>query len=457
MIENNKTYEAMVTDLTVNGDGIAKTEGFPLFVKGAVPGDKVLLKTAKLNKTYGFAKMIKLLSPSDKRRTPPCKSFGRCGGCTLMHMDYKSQLEFKQSLVLSNIRKIGGYKIDDFIFEGIIGDDSEFYYRNKAQFPVRSAGSKAVCGFYEQKSHNVISCRDCFIQDEVINKAVNLVMEYVREFKIIPYNEINHKGTLRHIYVRYSAENMSLMVVLVTNTKKILKNTDILADKLKPLGLKSLIQNINTEKTNVILGEKNITLWGDDHILIKTDDLIFKVSPHSFFQVNTKQMKKLYKKALDYAGLKGSETVFDLYCGVGSISLYMAKKANKVIGVEIVPQAIENAVENSALSCIENAEFYCGDCTEVVDKLIADGESADVVVVDPPRKGCDQKLLELINNISPEKLVYVSCNSATLARDIAILNDFGYKLKKCCAVDLFPQSGHIETVALLTNEKTINL
>lgn len=450
MIENNKTYECTVTDLTVNGDGIAKIEGFPLFVKGAVPGDKILLKVTKLNKTYGFAKLAKLLSPSPKRRKSLCKSFPKCGGCTLMHMDYAAQLEFKRDLVLSNIQKIGGIKPDAYDFEGIIGADSEFHYRNKAQFPVRNANCKAVCGFYEQKSHNVISCEDCYIQNEIINKAVDLVMEYVEEYKITLYDEETHKGTLRHIYVRYSDENNSLMVVLVTNTEKPLKNADALVCKLAPLGLKSLIQNINTKKTNVILGEKNITLWGSDHILMQSDDLIFKVSPHSFFQVNTMQMKKLYKKALEYADLKGEETVFDLYCGVGSISLYMAKKAKKVIGVEIIPSAIENAKENALLSGIENAEFYCGDCTEVVMRLIDEGESAEVVVVDPPRKGCDEKLLELINNISPKKIVYVSCNSATLARDIRVLNEFGYNLKKCSAVDLFPQSGHVECVVLMS-------
>ena len=220
-----------------------------------------------------------------------------------------------------------------------------------------------------------------------------------------------------------------------------------------PLGLKSLVQNINTKKTNVVLGEKNILLWGEEHILMQTDDLCFKVSPKSFFQVNTPQMKKLYNKAIEYASLTGTETVFDLYCGVGSISLYMAKKAKKVIGVEIVPPAIENAKENAKLNSISNTEFYCGDCTEVVEDLISKGERADVVVVDPPRKGCDEKLLNLINNISPEKIVYVSCNSATLGRDLKVLREFGYKLEKACAIDLFPQSVHCEAVSLLSKIK----
>lgn len=449
MIEKNKTYECEVTDLTVNGDGVARADGYPLFVKGALPGDKILAKPTKLNKTYGFATMAKLLSPSGKRREAVCKSFPECGGCSLMHFDYSGQLDFKSSFVFSNITKIGGYSADDFEYEGIIGADDEYFYRNKAQFPVRGKSGRTVCGFYEKKSHSVTSCDYCHIQNDVINSAVRLVMDYINTAGITAYDEEKHRGTVRHIYVRYSAENRQLMVVIVTNTDKPLKNTDLLAKSLAPLGLKSLIQNINTKRTNVILGDKNITLWGDDHILMQADDLVFKVSPHSFFQVNTPQMKKLYAKALEYASLTGDETVFDLYCGVGSISLFMAKKAGKVIGVEIVPSAIENARENAALSGVSNTSFYCGDCTDVVNELVQKGERADVVVVDPPRKGCDEKLLELIDTISPKTLVYVSCNSATLARDLAVLKDFGYILKKACSVDLFPQSTHCECVVKL--------
>lgn len=449
MIEKNKKYECEVTDLTVNGDGVAKVDGYPLFVKEALPGDKILLTPTKLNKTYGFASLAKLLSPSDKRRPAVCKSFPECGGCSVMHLDYRGQLEFKSAFVLSNITKIGGFSPDEFAYEDIIGADDEYFYRNKAQFPVRGKSGKAVCGFYEKKSHSVVNCDYCHIQNDVINSAVSIVMDYINSSSVTAYNEETHKGTVRHIYVRYSAENAQLMVVIVTNTDKPLKNTDALVASLVPLGLKSLVQNINTNKTNVILGDKNITLWGDDHILMQADDLVFKVSPHSFFQVNTPQMKKLYAKALEYASPRGDETVFDLYCGVGSISLFMAKKAKKVIGVEIVPSAIENAKENAVLSNISNTEFYCGDCTEVVEDLINKGERADVVVVDPPRKGCDGKLLELIDSISPKRLVYVSCNSATLARDLAELKELGYVLQKACAVDLFPQTTHVEAVALL--------
>ena len=452
MIEKNKNYECEITDLTVNGDGVTHIDGYPLFVKGVLPGDKLKIKPSKLNKAYGFAQVAKLLSPSNKRRNSICKSFPKCGGCSLLHYDYEGQLEFKSDFVKSNIQRIGGYKEDEFKYEKIIGAESEYYYRNKAQFPIRKDGNKTVCGFYEARSHKVIDCEKCHIQHPVINSAVSLVMNFIRENKITAYNEEGHIGIVRHIYTRYSEENKNLMVVIVTNSEKPLKNINSLVDALKPLGLKSLVQNVNIKKTNVILGDENITLWGNDHILMQADDLIFKASPHSFFQVNTQQMKKLYGKALEYADLKGNETVFDLYCGVGSISLFMAKKAKKVIGVEIVPPAIENAKENAILSGIENTEFYCGDCTEVVQDLVKKGEAADVIVVDPPRKGCDEKLLELIKNISPKKLVYVSCNSATLARDLAVLKEFGYVLKKACAVDLFPQTTHVESVALMSRK-----
>ena len=275
-------------------------------------------------------------------------------------------------------------------------------------------------------------------------------MEYIKKEKLSVYNEKTHKGTIRHIYVRCGKDE--IMLVFVTNSSKKLNNTDALSKKLSSLGRATIIQNINTKRTNVILGRENIVLFGDGYIKMNIDDLCFKVSPHSFFQVNTEQMKKLYKKALEYASLSANETVFDLYCGVGSISLYMARDAKRVVGVEIIPDAIENAKENAELNGIKNAEFYCGDCTEVVEKLLSDGEKCDVAVVDPPRKGCDEKLLSLLKTMNPNRIVYVSCNSATLARDVAILKDYGYILKKACAVDLFPQSTHVESVILLCQE-----
>jgi len=452
MVEKNKTYECKITDLTVNGDGVAKIDGYPVFVKGGVPGDLISLTVTKTNKTYGFGRLETIITPSPDRRTVKCPSFPLCGGCNLMHENYAAQLRFKENFVLSNLVRIGGYDEKDFEFEPIIGAENEFYYRNKAQFPVGLKNKKAVCGFFAPKSHEIVPCMGCLIQNENINSAVDCVINHINRHRISVYNEKSHTGLVRHVYVRYGEENGELMVCIVTNGNTQIKEIDELVKSLKPLGLKSLVQNINTKKTNVILGDKNIVLYGDGSINIKVDDLTFKVNPHSFFQVNTQQMKKLYSKALEYSDITENDVVFDLYCGVGSISLYLAKKAKKVIGVEIVPQAIENAVENAKLSNVNNTEFYCGDCTEVVEKLLEKGEKADVVVVDPPRKGCDEKLFELIEKISPKKLVYVSCNSATLARDVAVLRDKGYILEKACAADMFPQTCHVEAVALMSKK-----
>ncbi len=455
MIDKNLSYECEITDITVNGEGVAKIDNYPLFIAGAVPGDTVVVKPSKLNKNYGFARLEDIKIPSVYRTAPICKSFPRCGGCSFMHMSYERELQYKSDFVLSNLRKIGGCSENEFIYEPIIFADSEYNYRNKAQFPLKNTKNGVICGFYEAKSHLVIGCDSCHIQNTVINSAIDITMDFINKNKIPAYDEQTHKGIMRHIYVRYSEENGELMLVLVTNSTRPIKNIDALADKLKPLGLKSLIQNINTKKTNVILGDKNIVLYGSDHIIMQADDMKFKLSPHSFFQVNTGQMKKLYAKAMEYAALSGEETVFDLYCGVGSISLFMAKNAKRVVGVEIVSDAIKNAKENAKLNNITNAEFYCGDCTEVVGDLINKAYSADVVIVDPPRKGCDEALLQLIDKISPERLVYISCNSSTLARDIARLKEMGFVLKKCTATDLFPKTVHCEAIALIQKDEII--
>ena len=443
--------------MTVNGEGIGKAEdGYPLFVSGAVTGDTVEAVVTKTNKTYGFAKIRKITEPSQHRAKPACRYFEKCGGCSVMHMDYELQLETKKNLVVNNLAKIGQYPEGSYTFEGIIGAESPFNYRNKAQFPVGIEKGKAVCGFYQKSSHTIVPCENCMIQDESINTAVSIVMEFIRKHKLRIYNEKNHTGIIRHIYVRHGGgEENPLMVVIVANSAAPLPHSHELAEMLlEKVNLKSLVQNINTAKSNTVLGYENITLWGEDAIGASLGDIEFVISPNSFFQVNYAQMEKLYSKAKEYAQLDGSQTVFDLYCGVGSISLFMADKARKVVGVEIVDAAIENAKINAKTNNIQNAEFHCGDCPKVVDKLIKDGYSPDVVVVDPPRKGCDEEMLSLINTMHPEKLVYVSCNSSTLARDVKILKDYGYALEKCCAVDMFPHSMHVESVAQLTLSTT---
>ena len=449
IVYKNNSYEVYVTDVLSDGKGVAKIDGYPLFIDNAVTGDKLLVTVTKTNKNYGFARNDKIISPSPFRKTPECLCFEKCGGCDSMHIDYAYQLKLKENFVKNNMSRIGGILEDEYEFEGIISADDAFGYRNKAQFPVGKFGKKTVCGFYEKRSHEIIPCDNCLIQSDDINRAVSLVLEYANENNVSVYDEKTHKGILRHVYIRSSNSLDELMAVIVTNSDKRLPNEDKLIQKLANLkNIKSIIQNINTKKTNLILGDKNRIIWGSDHIKTNIKNLKFKISAHSFFQVNGKQTEKLYQKALQYAAPE-NDTVFDLYCGAGTISLFLAQKAKKVIGVEIVEAAVENAKENAALNGIKNAEFYAGDCTEVVENLIKNGETADIVVVDPPRKGCSEELLKFISDISPKRLVYVSCNSATLARDAAIMKGYGYKLKKLSAVDMFPNSGHIECCALL--------
>lgn len=455
IVKVNDITQITITDMTVNGDGIGKTcDGYPLFVAGAVIGDKIEARVTKTNKTYGFAKTVRITEPSQVRCEPVCPYFEKCGGCNIMHMDYSAQLELKKNTVSSNLAKIGQYPQGSYEYEGIIGAESTLHYRNKAQFPVGFEKGKAICGFYQKSSHNIVSAPHCCIQNKDINKAVSIVMDYIRKHKIRAYNEQNHTGIIRHIYVRSGGgENNLLMVALVTNSSSPLPCTEELAESLlKEVNLKSLVQNINTKKGNSVLGYQNILLFGDENITASIGGIEFIISPNSFFQVNYEQMTKLYSKAKEYAQLDGTQTVFDLYCGVGSISLFMADKAKKVVGVEIVDAAIENAINNAKANGITNTEFYCGDCPKVVAELIKKGYSADVVVVDPPRKGCDEQMLSLIDTISPKKLVYVSCNSATLARDLKILKDYGYIMTKCTAVDMFPNTTHCEVVCALQRQ-----
>ena len=452
IVNVNDLYTVEITDITVNGDGIGKTdEGYPLFISGAVTGDQVEVRVTKVNKTYGFGKIEKILKKSSHRVEAICPCFKDCGGCSVMHIDYSAQLEFKKNSVMNNLSKIGHYPEGSYEFEGIIGADDPWHYRNKAQFPVGFEKGKAICGFYRKSSHEIIPCPECLIQDKDINIAVNTVMEFIRKHNLRIYNEKNHSGLIRHIYIRSGggADN-PIMAVVVTNSDSPIPHSDELASMLaEKVNLKSLVQNINTKKSNTVLGYDNITLWGDSTIKANVSGIEFVISPNSFFQVNYAQMEKLYSKAKEYAQLDGTQTVFDLYCGVGSISLFMADKAKKVVGVEIVDAAIENAKINATANGIDNTEFFCGDCPEVVKKLIAEGYTADTVIVDPPRKGCDEEMLSLINTIQPQKLVYVSCNSSTLARDVDILKSYGYIMQKCCAVDMFPHSTHVESVALM--------
>ncbi len=452
ILKVNDTVNVKITEISSSGTGFALYEGYPLFIAGGVTGDKLTVKVTKTNKNYGFAKIISIDEASEHRQKPVCPSFEKCGGCDLMHVNYSTQLEIKQHFVKNNLKRISGLEETDYIFDGISGADDEFYYRNKAQFPVAEYKGKAVCGFYEPKSHKVVPCTDCMIQNSEINKTVNIILEFINKNKISVYDEKRHSGCVRHIYVRCAdACGGDIMAVIVTNTAKKLKNHTELTDMLKSkIKLAGLIQNVNCEKSNVILGKENIVLYGNDTMYAQLENLKFEISPHSFFQINYRQMQKLYGKAMEYADITKNDTVFDLYCGVGSISLWAAQYAKKVVGVEIVQSAVENAKTNAKLNNITNAEFFAGDCPKITKELIQKGYTADIVIVDPPRKGCDGELLKLIDEISPKKLVYVSCNSSTLARDIATLREYGYKLRRVHCVDMFPHSVHVEVASILT-------
>ena len=451
MVKKNDILTVNIEDVTATGDGVAKYEDYPIFISGGVTGDKLSITVTKTNKTYGFGRIKEILSPSPYRQEPICPVFKACGGCDFMHITYPHQLCIKENIIKGNLQRIGSVRSDEYEFEGVIGADNIYEYRNKAQLPIGKKGKETVVGFYCKKSHEIIATESCMIQDKKINSIINSFLMYANKYKISVYDEKAHKGILRHLYVRTGNKTGEVLVTIVTNSSSPLPREDELMEFLqKESGIKGIIQNINTEKTNLILGKKNRVIYGEDKICSMIDNLKFNISSESFFQINGAQTEKLYAKALEYASPQENETVFDMYCGTGSISLFLAQKAQKVIGVEIVEKAIENAKENAKLNGIENAHFYAGDCAKVTERLILEGETADIIVVDPPRKGCSEDMLKFINNISPKKLVYVSCNSATLARDIKILKEYGYNLKKVCGVDMFPSSGHVESVAQLT-------
>ena len=450
IVTKNQILNLTVEDVTSSGDGVCKYEGYPLFVKGGVTGDVLEVTVTKTNKTYGFGRINRIIESSPHRQKPVCPVFEKCGGCDYMHIDYAHQLEIKANTIVSNMQKIGSVHPGEYNFEGVIGATSTLYYRNKSQLPLGRRGKDAVFGFFSKGSHEIVPITHCVIQNDVINKIAKVFLNYANRHSLTVYDEKSHKGVLRHLYVRTGNKTDDVLVVIVTNSSKALPNTEILAEDIKKVAnVKGLIQNINTQKTNLILGSENRILWGENKILSYIGNLVFSISSESFFQVNGEQTEKLYAKALEYASPEENETVFDLYCGTGSISLFLAQKSHRVIGVEIVDKAIENAKENAKLNGIENASFYAGDCAEVTKELLKKGESADIVVVDPPRKGCSEDMIKLIGEISPKKLVYVSCNSATLARDVKMLKEYGYRLKKVCGVDMFPNTGHVECVVRL--------
>ena len=457
MIKKNDEFILEIEDMGVNGEGIGHVDGLALFVKDALIGDTVRVKVMKMQKNYGFARLLEVIAPSADRITPLCPVARSCGGCQIQEMNYPAQLKFKAKKVKGNLERIG--KLDFNAenapeFYDCIGMDVPWNYRNKAQFPIgRNKEGKIIAGFYAGRTHSIIECEDCAIGIKENKDILHMVIAHMEKWKIEPYREEDHKGLVRHVLIRKGFTTGEIMVCLILNGKKF-PGLSELVDNLKKIdGMTSISINVNTEHTNRILGSEVIPVYQEVYITDYIGDVKFRISPLSFYQVNPVQTRKLYGTALDYAELTGEENVFDLYCGVGTISLFLAKKAKHVIGVEIVGQAIEDAKVNAQINHIENAQFYCGAAEEVIPDLYRQGVTADVVVVDPPRKGCDEKLLDTIVNMAPEKVVYVSCDSATLARDLKYLNEHGYVVRKVQPVDMFPMGVHVETVVMLSHKK----
>lgn len=449
ILRKNDQVEITIEDMGSEGEGIGRYNGYALFVKDTAIGDRALVQITKAGKSYGYARLVKLIEPSPYRVTPRCPIAAKCGGCQLQHIDYARQLEFKENKVRSCLMRLGGFS--DFYMEPICGMEEPYYYRNKSQFPVgRARDGRILIGFYAGRTHSIIDTEHCYIGAEVNDKIISFMRSFIERYKIEPYNENEHKGLLRHIVTRVGYSTGEVMVCLVINARQFPHKEELIEGLLKIEGMKSICLNVNMEKTNVILGKEIIPLWGEPYITDRIGSVSYRVSPLSFYQVNPVQTKKLYDIALEYADLHGDETVWDLYCGIGTISLYMAKKARKVYGVEIVPEAIEDARANAKINGIDNAEFFVGAAEEVLPrKYKEDNIYADVIVVDPPRKGCEQSLLDTILAMAPKRVVYVSCDPATLARDLKYLCEKDYELVKVRAVDQFGHSVHVESVALL--------
>ena len=442
-----------IEDCGIDGEGIGKADGFTVFVKDAVIGDTVTAKIIKAKKNYGYGRLMEVLKPSPYRVEPKCEFARQCGGCQLQALSYDQQLVFKTNKVKGHLERIGGFT--DIPMEPIIGMDELFHYRNKAQFPVgRNKEGKIVTGFYAGRTHNIIENRDCALGVAENKEVLDCVIAHMEKYGIEPYNEATGKGLVRHVLIRYGYFTKEVMVCLILNGNKIPKEEQLVKSLCEIPGMTSITINVNKKHSNVILGEEIRLLWGQEYITDRIGDISYQISPLSFYQVNPMQTQKLYAKALEYADLHGQETVWDLYCGIGTISLFLAQKAKFVRGVEIVPAAIENAKENAKLNGLENTEFFVGKAEEVLPREYKkNGVYADVIVVDPPRKGCDETLLETMIEMNPERIVYVSCDSATLARDLKYLCARGYELRKVCPVDQFGMTVHVETVVLLSQQK----
>ena len=448
MFEKNDVVELEITGITSEGNGVGRVEGMAIFVPQTAIGDKLLVKIVSIKKSYAYGIVDTILVPSSDRIDADCEVFGRCGGCAYRHISYKSELSIKEDVVKDAFTRIGKLNPE---FAPILACDETEYYRNKAQYPVAEIDGKAFCGFYSKRSHRVVPFTACKIQPKEFEEIVNRIINYVNEKNISVYNEQTSKETLRHIYLRKGYSTNETMVCLVT-TRNIADDISDLCEMLASefANIKSIVVNVNKQNTNIILGRKNYIAWGEPHISDVMCGNKVLLSPNSFYQVNTKQAEKLYNIAKEFANITPNDTLLDLYCGAGTIGLSMAKQLKSLIGVDDVPQAIKNATENAELNSIGNAEFYCSDAGEFAEKIVQQNKRIDVVIVNPPRKGCDLLTLNSISKIAPTSVVMVSCNPSTAARDCAILNTLGYEVSKVSAVDMFPRTVHVETVVLMS-------
>ena len=466
-MKKNDTFQLQITDLGTGGEGIGKHEGMTFFVKGALPGDLIEAGVTKLKKTYGYARIVRILEPSEDRVEPICPVAGKCGGCQIMQMDYRAQLRFKERKVAQDLIRIGGFseELVAKVMQPIIGMEEPYHFRNKAQYPIQEdEQGNPIAGFYALRSHRVVESDRCYLGVDVNEEILAIVKDYMRANKVSAYDETTGKGLLRHVLIRVGFSSKEVMVCLIINGSTLPAASDLIARLQQVEGMTSISVNSNTRRDNVIMGNVTKTLWGSDYITDSIGGVQFQIQPRSFYQVNPVQTEKLYGKALEYANLTGQETVWDLYCGIGTISLFLAQKAKTVYGVEIVPEAIEDAKRNAALNGMDNAHFYVGKAEEVLPEYYEQGsihgeiiaaadeklKAPDVIVVDPPRKGCDEKCLSTMVQMAPKRIVYVSCDPATLARDLKFLCAEGYELQEVTPVDQFGHSLHIENAVLLT-------
>ena len=450
-IKKDDIYSISLDDLSSDGSGIGRIDGYTVFVKDALPGDLAEIKIIKAKKTYGYGRLTKVLTPSPDRTQPHCPAARSCGGCQIQALSYPAQLTYKEHKVRELLTRIG--KVTDYTMLPIIGMENPWYYRNKAQYPVSTdRQGKPVAGFYAGRTHSVIPVENCCIQSKHTEKVLPAVLKWMEENHIPAYDEKTGRGLIRHILTRAGFHTGQVMVCLVINGKKLPAADSLIRALTQIPGMTSISFSPNTGRNNVILGDNCQTIWGSPYITDSIGEISFRISPLSFYQVNPVQTEKLYAAALAFADPGPEDVIWDLYCGIGTISLFMAKKASRVCGVEIIPQAIDNARENASLNGIQNAEFFVGKAEEILPSAYKEKHiHADIIVVDPPRKGCDQSLLDCIISMQPRKVVYVSCDPATLARDLHILEDGGFKVDKVQCVDMFPHSVHVETVCLLNH------